>query len=278
MATIVACPSCGGKLRVPDDLRDQLVRCPACDHTFDSSQVLPPSPPPAPQSPPPPPDLPLRRALDEPENKPSGLAGGFELNLSLDDAPPVASLASPPPEPQPPTGKRPPRLADAHDDLKTCPACGKHLHRSASRCPHCGERLRPPDGGWDAPRRDSEPHRGAMILVVGILSLVFVSMCGPVGVILGLVAWIMGRTDLRKIRAGLMDPEGEGPTQAGHICGIIGTVVNLLWTLGCASMVGLMILTGSQSTPPPVAPKPPRVVPMPVPPQPVQPAPKRNNF
>jgi len=64
-----------------------------------------------------------------------------------------------------------------------------------------------------------KPHRGVLILILGILSIV-VSCCG---LILGPIAWIMGATDLREIRGGRMDREGEGLTSAGRICGIIGT-------------------------------------------------------
>ena len=54
-----------------------------------------------------------------------------------------------------------------------------------------------------------EPHRGVLILVLGILSL---TVCG----ILAPFAWVMGNTDLEKMRAGQMDPSGEGLTQ-GHV-------------------------------------------------------------
>ena len=39
----------------------------------------------------------------------------------------------------------------------------------------------------------------------------------------------MGNSDLVEMRAGRMDPEGEGVTQAGRICGMIGTGLNVLW-------------------------------------------------
>ena len=61
-----------------------------------------------------------------------------------------------------------------------------------------------------------QPHRGTLILVLGILSLV---LCGPIGI----AAWIMGNTDLKEIDAGRMDPAGRGNTHAGRICGMIGT-------------------------------------------------------
>jgi len=75
-----------------------------------------------------------------------------------------------------------------------------------------------------------EPHRGTLILVLGILSLV---MCG---FFTGIPAWIMGRNDLEKIKAGQMDPEGEGPTKGGMICGIICCVISLL------SIIGIVLL------------------------------------
>ena len=66
-----------------------------------------------------------------------------------------------------------------------------------------------------------KPHRGTLILVFGILSLV---ICAP----LGIAAWIMGNTDLKEMTAGTMDPSGRGITNGGRICGIIGTVLMIL--------------------------------------------------
>lgn len=71
------------------------------------------------------------------------------------------------------------------------------------------------------------PHRGVLILVLGLVSLVLCALLGP-------VAWIMGKGDLKEIDAGRMDREGRGLTQAGMICGIIGTVLlglGVLWAL-----------------------------------------------
>jgi hypothetical protein len=65
------------------------------------------------------------------------------------------------------------------------------------------------------------PHRGAMILVFGILGLV---CCA----IFGIIAWVMGNSDLQAMAAGQMDPSGEGLTKAGKICGIITVVLNVI--------------------------------------------------
>ena len=79
-----------------------------------------------------------------------------------------------------------------------------------------------------------KPHRGTVILVLGILGLV---VCGP----LGIAAWVMGSGDMKEMDAGTMDPAGRGTTQAGKICGIIGTVLFVLSLilLGIFFMFGL---------------------------------------
>ena len=46
------------------------------------------------------------------------------------------------------------------------------------------------------------PHRGVLILVLGILSLVLCQLLGP-------VAWILGKGDMAEIDSGRMDPEGH---------------------------------------------------------------------
>ena len=68
------------------------------------------------------------------------------------------------------------------------------------------------------------PHRGVIILVVGILSLV---MCPPAGI----AAWFMGSKDLQEIDAGRMDPAGRDFTRTGRILGLIGTIYFVLWCL-----------------------------------------------
>jgi hypothetical protein len=117
---------------------------------------------------------------------------------------PAYDVEGPPPERREPT-RRPPSDYDDYDDYDD--------YR---------DRRRPR-------RRDMLPHRGSTILTMGILSLVL----GPLGVIFGPIGWVMGNQDMVEIQAGRMDPEGEGPTNAGRICGIIGTVLGALAVLGC---------------------------------------------
>jgi hypothetical protein len=69
------------------------------------------------------------------------------------------------------------------------------------------------------------PHRGGLILALGIIGLV---ACAPAGIF----AWIMGKNDMKAMDAGSMDSTGRGSTQAGMICGIIATVLMGLALIG----------------------------------------------
>jgi predicted Zn finger-like uncharacterized protein len=142
-------------------------------------------------------------------------------------------------------------------DVK-CPTCGTTFTASAegpAPAPVAEQPLSPPPGRRPAPpdeydegppeteRRRSprrreylQPHRGAAVLVLGILSVV-----GVASVITGPIAWSMGSHDLKEIRAGRMDPEGEGMTNAGRICGIIGTVLGILALVCCLAYFGFII-------------------------------------
>ncbi|HUF61689.1 MAG TPA: hypothetical protein VMN36_06410 [Verrucomicrobiales bacterium] len=66
-----------------------------------------------------------------------------------------------------------------------------------------------------------QPHRGTLILVLGILGLV---VCFPCGI----AAWILANGDLKKMDSGLMDPEGRGNTKVGKILGIIAVALLVL--------------------------------------------------
>ena len=89
-------------------------------------------------------------------------------------------------------------------------------------------------------RNEFAPHRGGVILALGLVSLVGgMSMCGLPAVV-GPFAWVMGSNDLREIREGRMDPSGEGMTRAGQVCGIVGTVILVLALLYVFCVVGMI--------------------------------------
>jgi hypothetical protein len=82
--------------------------------------------------------------------------------------------------------------------------------------------------------RSLQAHRGAVILVLGILSL---TACVP----LGIAAWTLGDLDLRAMDQGRMDPAGRDLTQAGRICGIVGTVLFALALVWAAVWAAVML-------------------------------------
>ena len=69
---------------------------------------------------------------------------------------------------------------------------------------------------------------------------------GIPGIGLGIASWIMGAADLRKIDQGRMDPSGRGPTKAGHICGIIGTILSILGLLCISGVIGFQVYMAIQ--------------------------------
>ena len=100
----------------------------------------------------------------------------------------------------------------------------------------------PPSYGTPA---GMQPHRGTVILVLGILSIVVCFICG-------IVAWVMGNNDMRAINAGTMDPSGRGLTNAGRILGIVGTVlggigllVALVWMVFVFFIIGTAAAAGA---------------------------------
>lgn len=66
-------------------------------------------------------------------------------------------------------------------------------------------------------------HRGGMILALGILSW---AIGCP---IFGVMAWVMGSSDLRDMQRGIMDARGMGLTQAGQIIGMVHSIIMLLF-------------------------------------------------
>jgi hypothetical protein len=78
------------------------------------------------------------------------------------------------------------------------------------------------------PQQTLRPHRGGLILALGILGFVCCFICG-------IIAWVMGNNDIREMDAGRIDPSGRGLTQAGKICGMVSVLIQIvgfvLWLL-----------------------------------------------
>jgi hypothetical protein len=72
--------------------------------------------------------------------------------------------------------------------------------------------------------REPDPHHGPVILTFAILGL----LTPGLGLIFGLLAWILGSYDLSEMRCGRRNSEGATLAVAGRLLGIVATVFHLL--------------------------------------------------
>ena len=133
-----------------------------------------------------------------------------------------------------------------------CHKCGSQVPEDAIFCQKCGTKIStdiselPIDAGathgGQRPVFSSgqEPGRGALILVLGILSMVIL---GPLA---GIPAWVMGSKDLKRIRQGAISDSERTVTKVGMILGIIGTFLILTVIIaGILVAVGITLLSDS---------------------------------
>jgi hypothetical protein len=196
---VVACPSCSERLSVPEDFIGRKVRCASCATVFAAEE------PPSDRRPPPEPWA-EDRYSDRPvpaERESDGGRIQDGANQRFSDLPATDELRRDPRD----RDDYPPRDYEEEYDQR------RYM------------------------RRDVLPHRGGVILTLGIISTAGSLICGVFGGFLGLglgiPAVLMGRRDLQQIDAGTMDPDGHGLTKAGLICGIIGIVLGILLMLAC---------------------------------------------
>jgi hypothetical protein len=194
---IIRCPACGCSAQVADALLGRRVRCFGCRQHFVATADQPPRP------------SPRREASPVPHPAGGSRAGDDELA----------------------SGERAP----------FCPGCGRRIAWTDLRCPFCGEELEPEDAArrWraaDLVRRDYEPHRGALIvslgnvsMIVGGLSVCLLGLGGLISIPLGVLAWVMANRDLEHMREGLMDPGGKKQTETGRTGGIAGIILGLIF-------------------------------------------------
>jgi len=92
----------------------------------------------------------------------------------------------------------------------------------------------PRRGRYGDPYADPQPHRGGIILALGLVGMLL--SCIPIaGWVLGGVALSMANTDLPRMDRGYMDRDGRGLTVGGQVCGIIAVILNSLVALALCS-------------------------------------------
>lgn len=214
---LLTCPSCGCSVQTADALLGRRVRCFACKHSFlaTTERIAPPR---------------QRETPDAPSGR-------------LRD--PARRLGVP---------------RDNEEDFDSgergpfCPGCGRRIAWMDLTCPHCGEELEPEDEARstrrqaiDRIRRDYEPHRGALILSLGNVSMIVggLSLCtfgvgAAVSMPVGILVLAMANRDLERMREGRMDPRGKSQTETGRTGAIAGIILGgifaafyaLLWLAG----------------------------------------------
>jgi hypothetical protein len=152
----------------------------------------------------------------------------------------VAGAAPPPPEPA--ARERSERSERYHEeDQPRRRSASSREDEDEDRPRRRGRRHDDEEDEDDRPRRSRrhlEPHRGSLILALGIASLFTMPL------ILGPLAWVLGNHDIAEIRAGRMDPEGESNTNTGRIIGMVMTILSLIGVL-IACLIGGLIIVGA---------------------------------
>src|SRR5438093_1596348 len=129
MSTIVDCPSCSRKLRVPEELLGKKVKCPTCSGTFDALAVPETGETPATSSPMP------SSSVDSQTHRDPELELGNESRTSPGEEATSPLRPTPPPSPsESPAGSdpvseqetlmHPDSQAQSSQELVTCPYCG----------------------------------------------------------------------------------------------------------------------------------------------------------
>src|SRR5262245_57175872 len=242
MPTAITCPSCRRVLTLPAEALNRVVQCPACKHQFHPAEAMPaeavrPAPPKfdyaagaAPTAAPPRPEPP--------------------------PAPTVEHRAAPPPPPPASFDIRRSERRGKRETEDICPKCKAFVPRGVNKCPECGAEFVPEDDENYKPgeqegveRRDSESHRGGMLLAMSIGSMVlaclfFTCWIGVgttlVGLVLGAATVWMGRADLKKMDQHVMNNDGRSITSGAVICGVVGMILNVLGLPAAIAMVALM--------------------------------------
>jgi hypothetical protein len=196
---LLTCPACGCSVQVADVLLGRRVRCFTCQHSF-IAEARPAAPPPL-------------RPSRPPLPRPAGPPRSDDEDVISDEGGPF------------------------------CPCCGRRIGWRDLECPYCGEELEPendPRLAWqrsvDFFRRDYEPHRGAVIVTLGNLSMIVggLSLCSfgfgaIVSVPIGILALSMANRDLERMRDGRMDPRGKSRTETGRTGAVTGIILGLIF-------------------------------------------------
>jgi hypothetical protein len=229
----IACPACKRVLNLPVDALNRIVQCPACKQSFHPAEADPAS---------------IRSSLPKPSPQPQPAAADSKRDAPLPRSRPASHSSW---ESSSRTSRR--RKRDTED---LCPKCSAFVPLGANQCPECKAEFDPEEEfkPWEEAgleRRDSEPHRGTLLLFLGIGSIVAPMLfCIPIlglitnllGLGLGISTWVLSNRDIRKMDNHEMDRGGRGITQGSQVCAIIGLLLSIIGTLVAGFVTISMLL------------------------------------
>jgi uncharacterized membrane protein len=128
-----------------------------------------------------------------------------------------------------------------------CPKCGNPNPDFAIYCLQCGTQLSeektPETAQSTLPIIATPPvlpkGNGVLVLVFGILGI---ATCLPISII----AWLMGHSELQKMRLGMISYEDESLVKVGRILGIIGTILMVIIGFFIFFLIVLSLQFGSE--------------------------------
>lgn len=127
-----------------------------------------------------------------------------------------------------------------------CPKCGSPNPDFAIYCLQCGTQLsdkRTVDTSQSVPTISTPTvlprGNGVLVLVFGVLGI---ATCLP----LSIIAWLMGHSELQKMRLGLISYEEEGLVRVGKILGIIGTILMFIIAFFIFAIIMISLQFGTE--------------------------------
>ena len=239
------CSTCGSCLRVDDRYAGRRARCPVCQ----SAYVVPQSAPAAPatresavtpvgasrslpaQAPP------TRLwTMRTPEGQTFGPVGKAELDQWVSEGRLTADCTvrgengaawQPASQLYPALAEVAPALPADDEVIVATPVRGAENHPRTAP----GDELPGPAAG-----QSQRPHRGELILALGIVGLLLGSVL--VCPIISMMAWVMGSADLNEMRQGRMDERGHKLTRTGQI---LGAVYSAIWIVAMAVLLFVVL-------------------------------------
>jgi hypothetical protein len=222
----IPCPNCAKPLTFADDDAGKIVCCPACEDAFEVS----------------PPKEDLVQPDDdlvEAELEPPG--------VTAKPVPPARRAAwdddEPPAKPKPAKPKRP-SSEDEDGEMYATDADDEDERKAFERERRQREKRRQREEEEDR-WSSTEPHRGEMILILGIVALCSSFLCCLIPWGLGSIVLNMANTDLQRIDHRLMDPRGRSLTVAGRACGLIAVGLGMINAIVCI-VITIGILSNSR--------------------------------